>query len=217
MVLKYHTGQQALEVERLLQTADEEEKQMRKFQMMQMKDSWETEMRDRKATKTRRDAEPDFNRDNAGPASLQIMGGEDPDRFERQKLQKEQMRRWIQEQLGEKAYMKQILREEDMSYAEMIRAIDEIREATEKEERELRHYIQEQMKNENKTVRLLCTSFNYRYCIALIIALHSIPLVGAAGAVPERAQQDDVPHHQVGRAQQHGAEPLRRGQERSHG
>jgi len=59
------------------------------------------------------------------------------------------MKKWIQEQIAEKSYLNKIRQDEDMSYADMIKAIDEIREATEREEVEMRKYIQDSVKISN--------------------------------------------------------------------
>lgn len=139
---------QALEIERLLAGAQEEERQMREFQMNQIKQSWEDSMRHRQELASQPRGK-DFDLDNAGPASALRFFGEDPNRTDRLRLQKQQMQKWIQEQLGEKAHLKHLARMEEMSYAEMLKAIDEVRAATEREEQDMRHYIQETIKQYN--------------------------------------------------------------------
>lgn len=124
---------------------------MREFQMQQMKQSWE----DAKQHQKDLAAMPgpmDFDVKNCGPAAALKFSGEDESRYDRSKRQKDQMRKWIQEQVAEKATLRHLQREEDMSFAEMLRAIDEIREATEREEAELRRYLQEQVKENNRAL-----------------------------------------------------------------
>ena len=147
-LLSFLSGQQALEIERILAQAMEEEKQMKEYQMNSIKKDWEDAVQNRKA-KTSAPTGPDFDTDNCGPAAALKFSGEDTNRGPRLRLQKEQMRRWIQEQVAEKAQLAHLRKEEDMSYAEMIKAIDEIRENTEREERELRQYIQSSVKDYN--------------------------------------------------------------------
>ena len=142
-------GAQALEIERLLAGAQEEERQMREFQMSQIKQSWEDSKRF-KEEEINRPKGKDFDVENAGPASALRFFGEDTNRPQRHRLQKQQMQQWIQEQVAEKAHLRHLGKLEEMSYAEMLRAIDEVRDAAEREEREMRQYIQETVKQYNR-------------------------------------------------------------------
>jgi hypothetical protein len=142
-----------MEIERFLAAADDEERQMKAFQMEQIKKSWEETRESRKQQETKRDQMTDFDYDNCGASSALKFVGEDGARRERIRLQKEQMRRWIQEQVAEKAALRHLQKQEDMTYAEMIKAIDEIRANTEKEEVELRKYIQKSVHEQNMEVR----------------------------------------------------------------
>jgi hypothetical protein len=139
---------QAIEIERLLAAAQEEERQMKDFQMNQIKQSWEDSKRFRQDL-ANEDKGKDFDVDNAGPSSALRFFGEDSNRTERLRLQKNQMQQWIREQMAEKAHLRHLMKQEEMSYAEMMRAIDEIRDATEREERDMRNYIQESVKQNN--------------------------------------------------------------------
>lgn len=145
-----------MEIERILEQAMEEEKQMKEFQMNTMKKDWENAVQARRS-KAAEPSVPDFDPANCGPAAALKFSGEDGNRYDRLRLQKEQMRRWIQEQVAEKAQLAHLRKEEDMSYGDMIKAIDEIRENTEREERELRNYIQGSVKDYNLEV---CFSVN---------------------------------------------------------
>jgi hypothetical protein len=129
----------------------EEERQMKEFQMNQLKQSW-ADTAARKQFEKSQAPVPDFNHDIAGPASLQKMSGEDVDRYERIKKQREQMKTWIQQQIAEKQYSKQLDMEENLNYAEMIKMIDEIREATDVEEKQMRKYITDTVKADNLEV-----------------------------------------------------------------
>lgn len=126
----------------------EEERQMKEFQLRQMRESWETEI-SRKKAESMKPKTPDFDPTNCGSSSLQKLEGEDPQREERLALQRKQMRDWIQEQIAEKNYIKQFDKEDELNYAELIKAIDEIREATEREEEEMRKYVTDTVKLEN--------------------------------------------------------------------
>ena len=67
-------------------------------------------------------------------SSFQTFAGEDSLRGERISLQREQMRRWTQEQVSEKAINKYMENEERMQYAELLKTIDRVREESEQEE-----------------------------------------------------------------------------------
>lgn len=124
---------------------------MKEYQMRELKKSWSEAAEKRNFTKTQPRG-PDFDPANSGPASLQRFSGEDTDRENRLKEQKNQMRKWIQEQVAEKAYLNKVRQDEDMSYADMIKAIDEIRAATEQEEQEMRKYIVQTVASHNREV-----------------------------------------------------------------
>lgn len=145
-------GIQAMEIERILAEADEEERQMKAFQMTQIKQSWEDTLSQQKAQDKVLDDRIDFDYDGCGPAAALRFAGEDTYRSERTRAQKEQMRRWVQEQLAEKAQLRHLQKQEDMTYAEMIKAIDEIRLQTELEEKKLRQYINDTVKEQNRLV-----------------------------------------------------------------
>ena len=50
------------------------------------------------------------------------------------------MRRWIQEQLNEKAEIQSHKDDGDAAYAQMLKAVEEIRDAADKEEKEMKGY-----------------------------------------------------------------------------
>ena len=125
---------------------------MKDFQMRQLKQSW-SDAANRKKNEKEQPPTLDIDASIAGPASLQKMSGEDVGREERIRTQKEKMKTWIQDQIAEKQYIKQLDREDDLNYGEMVKAIDEIREATEKEEKEMRRYVTDHVKAENHEVK----------------------------------------------------------------
>jgi hypothetical protein len=142
-----------LEIERILAASMEEERQMKDFQMRQLKQSWAQEAERKKSEKSQ-PPPPDFNHQIAGPASLQRMTGEDTNRHDRIKQQREQMKQWIHQQIAEKQYTKQAEQEDDLNYADMIKMIDEIREATEREEQDMRKYVIGTVKADNHEVAI---------------------------------------------------------------
>lgn len=84
-----------------------------------------------------------------GSASAQKFNGEDPNKAARLKAQKEQMRRWVQEQVSEKADIKNAHQSDSMAYSELLSAINAYRDAAENEEKEMRKYLLDSMKIQN--------------------------------------------------------------------
>jgi hypothetical protein len=76
----------------MLAQSIEEEKQIREFQVLQMKESWEDAAR-RRADLNAQPAPLDFDHTNCGPAAALKFSGEDTSRQDRVRQQKEQMRK----------------------------------------------------------------------------------------------------------------------------
>jgi hypothetical protein len=126
-----------------LQAAADEEAYLRKLQNDDLRKSWE------EAMKYKKDAsEPEI--DNT-PAA-QNIGVEDILRPERIKAQKEQMKRWAEEQAAANARRRTREKDEDNAYADMIRAVDEIRGKADAEEAALRKKLQQDLAKENLEV-----------------------------------------------------------------
>jgi len=95
---------------------------------------------------------PDYEPGKLSASSAQLLDGEDNGRISRKQAQSHQMRRWIQEQIAEKAYYKEMDREEEMKYAETLRVIGEMRDAAEKEEADMRRAYMDRAHRENQEV-----------------------------------------------------------------
>jgi len=124
------------EVQKVLEEVAEEEKEMRKFQAVALKESWEQsllEKRERDAIK-----DPEFNRDTAGMAAVQKFSGEDDSRLDRIQAQQKQLSRWTREKLDELAIKRAEERKEEMNNDDMMREIDRMRGEAEDEEKALR-------------------------------------------------------------------------------
>lgn len=81
--------------------------------------------------------------------AAQNIGVEDILRPERIKAQKEQMKRWAEEQAAANARRRAREKDEDNAYADMIRAVDEIRGKADAEEAALRKKLQHDLAKEN--------------------------------------------------------------------
>lgn len=139
----------SIEIERVLATQVELEKQMRTFQMEQLKSSWVQAIENKEEMRKSYNADPAIELEKCGPSSAQILAGEDPNRKHRLEQQKLQMRRWIQEQMSEKAYIRQSLDNDNANYKEMLNAINEYRDANTKEEKEMREYLKQTLIKSN--------------------------------------------------------------------
>lgn len=139
-------------IDRALEAAADEERVLRAQQMQQLKQSWTAA----RATKEQREytdrTAPDYEREKLSASSCQLLDGEDGSRATRKVAQNQQMRRWIQEQIGEKAYVKEMEREEEMRYAETLKLIGEMRDAAEKEEADMRKAYLDRANRENEEV-----------------------------------------------------------------
>lgn len=145
---------QAMEIERILAQSMDEERRMKEFQITQVRNDWNRAI-DEKRVQDAVPRGPDFDNANCGPASALKFFGEDNSRGDRLKQQKDQMRKWIQEQVAEKAQLKHLQYQDDMSFADMLKAIDEIRANAEREEKDLRQYIEYSNKDYNKELAVI--------------------------------------------------------------
>lgn len=138
----------AKEIDRILEAAAVDEVNMRKFQMEELKKEWEdksSELRARRAVKP-----ADYYPEKFGPSSFQVFDGEDTLAEERERMKKDQVRRWTQEQVAERAVQRQREKEEDMYNAEMIRQIDLMREQAEEQEINMHKMLRREVADSNK-------------------------------------------------------------------
>jgi hypothetical protein len=125
------------EYDRILQAAADEEAYLRRLQNDELKRSWTNQIANR---------EPEVQNE---PISFAI-GSDDTLRSNREKEKKAQMMRWSQEQTEEKVRRRVRDKEEDVSYADMLKAMDEIRGRAEDEEARLRNEMIARVRDENK-------------------------------------------------------------------
>lgn len=133
----------------MLERAAQEEKEMRKKLTEDMKRGWD-DQRTMKVQKQANDKQDYI--DSAGDALK--FSGEDDNSAPRKLEQQAQVRRWTQQAMDEKAYLRQKEKDEDKAYADMIRAIEEIRDANANQEFDMRKDLNEQVKAENRRVNL---------------------------------------------------------------
>lgn len=137
------TGQRNEEYSRILEQAAREEEELRKAHMEELKASWAREAEQRRQNKANEE----------GPSITSFIGHEDTGREERIRSQKEQLRRWLMEQSEERANRSILDRQEDLAYADMLRAVAEVQEQAESEEAMLRKELERRIGEENRRVR----------------------------------------------------------------
>jgi hypothetical protein len=138
-----------------LEYAAEEERRLRNQQMQQLKSNWADAAQRKRENDRFQRALPDYDQTKLSASSAQLLDGEDGDRASRKGAQSQQMRRWIQEQIAEKAYLKEMDREEEVKYAETLKIIGEMRDAAEKEESDMRKAYLDRANRENKDVHAM--------------------------------------------------------------
>ena len=126
---------------------------MRRYQMQELKKDWEAKI----FTNTKRTVPVDYEPDKFGPSSFQVFDGEDVMSNERDRMKKEQFRRWTQEQVTEHAVQKKREKDDDLYNAELIRQIDVVRQQAEEQESRLRKDMLRDVKEENAKVWSIIT------------------------------------------------------------
>ena len=96
----------------------------------------------------------DIDFENTGISAAVQFAGEDPYRRERLMQQREQMRKWAEEQLLEKQRIQSLEKDEDQSYASVLRQIDQIREDNEADEAAMRRAVRLKFVEENTNFML---------------------------------------------------------------
>lgn len=142
-------GMRLQEIDRVLEQHAEEERQQKAYHIQSLKSSWEEATSLKKSLQSKQ-APIDLER--VGISAAQVFDGEDRTKDQRITAQKEQMRRWIQEQVAEKAYNRDADREEADTYANFLRSVDEIRASAEMEEKELKASIKADVNWHNSEV-----------------------------------------------------------------
>ena len=114
-----------IQISNMLEQAHEEEKNMRRQQLDELKQSWESEIEAKRA----RAPEPYvLDLEQCGPASAQNFGNDEEKDDRKSRIQKEEMRTWVKDALIEKKHRSVAEREEDMRYAALLQALDGYRE-----------------------------------------------------------------------------------------
>ena len=139
-VFKYTSGLRNEEYDRILQAAADEEAYMRKLQDEEVRRTWDEQMAHKKQPQVEE------------PPSDFAIGHEDPYAKERERAQKEQMARWAREQTLQDRQRKKHEKDEDMAYADMLRAIDDIRGRAEDEEAQMRKEMTRKLREDNLKV-----------------------------------------------------------------
>ena len=121
-------GIRAIEMERVLAEAANEEKMMRQRQQETLMESWSSAL----MAKQSLPKEPETDYDNCGTAAAQRFAGEDTHRDARIRSQQLAMREAVREQVSERERMRREEAEEEREWAEHVRESARIREEAER-------------------------------------------------------------------------------------
>lgn len=115
--------ERVVETERILEAAALEERKMKELIRQQMREDMSKSMQSSTGRKARNIEA--VVPENCGISACQSFIGEDPNSKDRQRLQKAQMRRWIEEQMREKEEKKRKENDEDNKYFQYMKMVDE--------------------------------------------------------------------------------------------
>jgi hypothetical protein len=127
---------------------------MRKYQLSEIKKGWDVATKEKKERDRQELSNSNFDLSKCTTSSAQVFAGEDLNRANRLKSQKDQMRRWIQEQCAEKSSNKDNENDDNANYAIMLKAIDEIRDSADREEKEMKDYLKETVNAQNNDLAI---------------------------------------------------------------
>lgn len=117
-----------------------------------MKEEWALRQSENKIRNIR--VKEDVDPESCGRSAAQAFVGEDPDRLARVKLQQNQMKRWIEEQLSEKAQLKAKEKEFEANYSQVVNTLDNLLQASHYEEQETRRQLLLETRMSNEEVSL---------------------------------------------------------------
>lgn len=134
------------EIEEMLQKIASDEEEMRRRKAAEMKYEWDAQIKEKKLLKkTTRENEIDsFKNDTP-----MTFAGDDPYYEDRIAQQREQIRRWTEEDLEYKEYTRQKEKEEDMAQAQLNLTIDEMLHQQQMEEDRLKKEVTRRILSEN--------------------------------------------------------------------
>lgn len=136
-----------MEIDRIIEESNREEKAMKDYLNSEVKADWERAMEYKAAALAAEDNGFDINKCTVSAA--QSFAGDDPFRKDRIRAQKGQMRSWVFEQMAEKKIMADEQGAEEKAYADMMVAVGEIRDAADKEEKDMGKYLNATVHAEN--------------------------------------------------------------------
>jgi len=134
------------EIEQILDSVARQEEELRKQKAAQMRDEWSAQVQEKDYLKkqSRQNEIHSFKNDTP-----MIFAGDDPLRDERLAQQREQTRRWTEEDMEDKAYRRRQEKEDNMAQAQLNLAIDQMRLLQAEEEDRLKRDITRKILEEN--------------------------------------------------------------------
>ena len=130
--------------------------------MRRLKDEWEANLYDKK-NNTLKLKNDKLIVENTSLNAARPFAGDDLNFTEKEAQKRAQMKEWLTQQLQEQKYKKDMDRQSNEKYDEMVRLLTEIREQDEKAELEFRKNAQLQMIKDNEQVCVYACRFIYIY------------------------------------------------------
>lgn len=139
----------ALEVAKILERNAEEDRQMKFEQMRKLKNSWESNLMEKKTNEIKYKNDKLILENTSLTGASRFSGDDYEESIERGKNKRQQLKEWLTQQLQEQKYKQSRDQETNDRYNEMQRLLAEIREQDEKEDEEFRRNTNIRIKQEN--------------------------------------------------------------------
>ena len=141
------------DIDAILEKVATDEEFLRRQKAAQMREEWNAQIQEKEFLRKKgRQSEIDSFK-NDTPMEF---AGDDPLHIDRVAQQREQIRRWTEEDLADREWRKQREREEDMAQAQLNLTIDEMRLQQQMEEDRLKKEVTRKILMENNEVSVRC-------------------------------------------------------------
>jgi len=141
--------EQTAERERELANNDADMNMFNAERQTEIMGNWEDSLAAKKQREADEQAVKDFDYEVAGPSSMLFFEGESQMYHKDEREKKMLQRSYVHEQLAEQANEKAIQGDEDKQFADMMKIVDQMRQDAENEEKEIKQYVTNNIKDHN--------------------------------------------------------------------
>jgi hypothetical protein len=162
------------EIDAMLEKVATDEEELRRQRAMQMRAEWNAQIQEKELMRKqgRQDEINSFQNDTP-----MEFAGDDPLHAERVAQQRDQVRRWTEEDVADRAWRRQQEHNEDMAQAQLNLTIDEMRMRQQEEEDRLKKEVTRKILSENNDVSAVAAAavpFPLNYETTYFVAYHII-------------------------------------------